>query len=322
MLEQLARDVTGWPARVVEFFELLTTTQYMNHVRPHAAATADLRDADASGPRRPLPGRRVRVVGPHRGDAPDRDRRRAVQHPERRHLPVADRCPRGHPARRWSTADGDGRRFRFDPLGTDSHALRRPPDRGGRSPTSPSRSTCPSPSPFGGLRDHLADLLRAERLSILLRTQPSPAAPPVPSNRRRRLRPVRRPGRPGVVEQRARSGRARSSFDPRLGRVAYPDAAGPGPDPPRHLAARGRAADRRGWLRPLRRHRAGAAGRARLRRRGPRRRRSTPVAAGGAVEIDDSRRYELPPRSPSARHRSRATTGPRPSGRSTGSGRC
>ena len=35
MLEVLARDVTGWDARVVEFFELLATTQYMNHLRPH-----------------------------------------------------------------------------------------------------------------------------------------------------------------------------------------------------------------------------------------------------------------------------------------------
>lgn len=33
VLEQLARDITGWPARAVEFFQLLATTQYMNHVR-------------------------------------------------------------------------------------------------------------------------------------------------------------------------------------------------------------------------------------------------------------------------------------------------
>jgi hypothetical protein len=33
MLEQLARDVTGWPARAVEFFQLLASTQYLNHVR-------------------------------------------------------------------------------------------------------------------------------------------------------------------------------------------------------------------------------------------------------------------------------------------------
>ena len=43
MLEQLARDVTDWPARVVEFFQLLQTTQYMNHIRLHNAATPDLR---------------------------------------------------------------------------------------------------------------------------------------------------------------------------------------------------------------------------------------------------------------------------------------
>ncbi len=33
-LEQLARDVTGWHAQVVEFFQRLATTQYMNHLRP------------------------------------------------------------------------------------------------------------------------------------------------------------------------------------------------------------------------------------------------------------------------------------------------
>ena len=47
MLEQLARDVTGWPARAVESFELLATTQYLNHIRPHSLATADVRDRTA-----------------------------------------------------------------------------------------------------------------------------------------------------------------------------------------------------------------------------------------------------------------------------------
>ncbi len=50
MLEQLALDVTGWPgARAVEFFERLVTTQYMNHVRPHARATPDMRSIEALG---------------------------------------------------------------------------------------------------------------------------------------------------------------------------------------------------------------------------------------------------------------------------------
>jgi hypothetical protein len=43
MLEQLARDATGWNARVVEFFQLLATTQYMNHLRPANLASPDLR---------------------------------------------------------------------------------------------------------------------------------------------------------------------------------------------------------------------------------------------------------------------------------------
>lgn len=44
MLEQLARDVTGWDARVVEFFALLATTQYMKHIRPENTCIASLRD--------------------------------------------------------------------------------------------------------------------------------------------------------------------------------------------------------------------------------------------------------------------------------------
>ena len=49
VIEQLARDVTGWPARAVEFFERLVTTQYMNHPRPHALATPDFRDHESVG---------------------------------------------------------------------------------------------------------------------------------------------------------------------------------------------------------------------------------------------------------------------------------
>jgi len=47
VLEQLARDLTGWPARAVEFFDRLATTQHLNHVRLGHRATTDLRDADA-----------------------------------------------------------------------------------------------------------------------------------------------------------------------------------------------------------------------------------------------------------------------------------
>lgn len=45
VLEQLARDVTGWRARVVEFFQLLATTQHVNHIRLNNHRTPDLRDS-------------------------------------------------------------------------------------------------------------------------------------------------------------------------------------------------------------------------------------------------------------------------------------
>src|SRR5712692_11498936 len=45
MLEELARDVTGWPAHAVEFFELLGWTQYREHFRPQSR-WAEVRSVD------------------------------------------------------------------------------------------------------------------------------------------------------------------------------------------------------------------------------------------------------------------------------------
>ena len=50
VLEQLARDVTGWPARVVEYFQLVATCQHMNHVRPDHHWSPDLGDPLALEP--------------------------------------------------------------------------------------------------------------------------------------------------------------------------------------------------------------------------------------------------------------------------------
>jgi hypothetical protein len=49
VLEQLARDITHWPARAVEYFELLATTQHVNHIRLHNRATVDLCDVNQLG---------------------------------------------------------------------------------------------------------------------------------------------------------------------------------------------------------------------------------------------------------------------------------
>lgn len=44
VLEQLAADVTGWPSRVVEYFQRVAATQFVDHPRPAAHRTPDLRD--------------------------------------------------------------------------------------------------------------------------------------------------------------------------------------------------------------------------------------------------------------------------------------
>src|SRR5262245_41314814 len=46
VLEQLARDVTGWPARAVDVFQILASTQYMNHLRPENKSFINVRDAN------------------------------------------------------------------------------------------------------------------------------------------------------------------------------------------------------------------------------------------------------------------------------------
>jgi hypothetical protein len=47
MLEELARDVTGWAAHAVEFFELLIWNQNLDHLRMHSTGCPDLRSPEA-----------------------------------------------------------------------------------------------------------------------------------------------------------------------------------------------------------------------------------------------------------------------------------
>ncbi len=46
ILEQLAFDVTGWRANVVEYFSLLAATQYLNHLRPEHQSMVSLRNRE------------------------------------------------------------------------------------------------------------------------------------------------------------------------------------------------------------------------------------------------------------------------------------
>ena len=44
IIEQLARDITNWDASVVEYFQLLVTTQYLNHLRLEKQTVPHLKD--------------------------------------------------------------------------------------------------------------------------------------------------------------------------------------------------------------------------------------------------------------------------------------
>jgi hypothetical protein len=113
MLEQLARDVTGWNARAVEYFQLLATTQYLNHLRPRNEAWFGVRAADA----RPPVGRAFDTAG-HTADV-----RRIAVGRGRHGIPnvglhvwrIADYPLFGVPAQKLRPAASD-RRYLFNPL--------------------------------------------------------------------------------------------------------------------------------------------------------------------------------------------------------------
>ena len=122
MIETLARDVTGWPARVVEYFQLLATTQYLNHLRPGNAATADLRRTNDLD----------RLGGPFETTAHTADVRHIAKGRGRYNIPslgiflwrLQDYVVSSSDARAVKTPS-DGR-YTFDPLGLGSPLCNRP----------------------------------------------------------------------------------------------------------------------------------------------------------------------------------------------------
>jgi hypothetical protein len=122
MLEELARNVTDWPARAVEFFEQLATTQYMNHPRLHAPATAAVRSQRAMLPANGPFNRLAHTVEVRSPDAGGRYNIPNIgiylwrlQPYRLRGLPlVAD------------PGDASGRRHRVNPLGADLRLFRNP----------------------------------------------------------------------------------------------------------------------------------------------------------------------------------------------------
>jgi hypothetical protein len=121
MLEQLASDVTSWPAHAVEFFQELATSQYMKHIRPQAYATADLRDMGANF----LQG------GPFNAFAHTTEMRRPEGGSGRYNIPNIGiflwrllSLPLSAVPLTPDAADTTGRKFRVNPLGADLSLFR------------------------------------------------------------------------------------------------------------------------------------------------------------------------------------------------------
>lgn len=124
VLEQVARDVTGWSANAVEFFRLLSTTQHTNHVRLDAPSMPDLRQGGqlelANTPFDALP-RNVDV-------------RRVASRRGRHNIPnvgiflwrVGAYSLTKSPAYKLEPGAVDDRRYRFSPLGNDAPLYNRP----------------------------------------------------------------------------------------------------------------------------------------------------------------------------------------------------
>lgn len=128
VLEQLARDVTGWPARAVEFFQILATTQYLNHLRPENGSFINVRDAN-----------RLEYLGSafeHLEGAEDLahtvDVRRIASGRGRYNIPNVGLFLwrlQANPATGWPAvpaSPSDKRHFHFSPLGNDSPLFNHP----------------------------------------------------------------------------------------------------------------------------------------------------------------------------------------------------
>jgi hypothetical protein len=128
ILEQLARDVTGLPARTVELFEQLSATQHLNHLRPECASFLPLGDTlrleELGGPFERIAGRATLT---HTVDV-----RRIASGRGRYNIPNVAvflwrlRAQRLTLSPATPDTPGDVRRFRFSPLGNDAPLFNRP----------------------------------------------------------------------------------------------------------------------------------------------------------------------------------------------------
>lgn len=120
VIEDLATTVTGWNARAVEFFKLLATSQYMNHIRLENVMTPDM------GEWEPL----ERLGTPFESSAHTADVRRIASGRGRYNIPnigifiwrIVSYPLTSSPV----FSLGDGQRFLFNPLGINTQLYTRP----------------------------------------------------------------------------------------------------------------------------------------------------------------------------------------------------
>jgi hypothetical protein len=150
MLEELARDVTGWAAHAVEFLELVGWAQHLEHIRPQAASF-DVRSLE----------RDDRVGGPFDEATHSVDVRAVAQQDgwhHHRHIGFFLWRLGGYPllnvpARRASAAW----RFHFSPLGNAAPLFSRERREGDEAGLA-TELHVPGPIRRAFFRDHLADL--------------------------------------------------------------------------------------------------------------------------------------------------------------------
>lgn len=232
MLEQLARDVTGWPAHATEFFEQLATTQYMNHIRAQALATADTRSLAGM----------LAVPRERDGDLNHGAFNRAAHTAEMRAPEVSRNGSSGggrfnipnvglflwrlqHFALSGvplvaDPADATGSRWRLNPLGCDTALFRRPRVEASISELS-SAVNVPAPLTVRGVALAPADDLGAGRSITLLRPPAAPGSPwvPVPPTEIVIADLRDDPGAPGSWNHEAGLPANRIAIDPERGRV-------------------------------------------------------------------------------------------------------
>lgn len=147
MLEQLARDVTGWDAVVVEFFKHLAVTQYLNHLRPQHYGFADTRGWSVG----------AAIDTPFDTLAHTVDVRTTTGGRGRYNIPnigIFLWRIQSYPLHDSPPAALDARRFRFHPLGMDTALYNRP-----RSETAIAHMATPDNVPMPLSRRRLLETL-------------------------------------------------------------------------------------------------------------------------------------------------------------------